>query len=107
MKIIFNDKTELTISDSSTFSSINITPKKFSEIDVIAKKITVENLKHVEIDGQGYNNLIPVSMSVSGGINGADISVTVVMREQTEGEVISTQIAELQDAIAELAGGVA
>ena len=107
MKIIFNDKTELTISDGSTFSSISIAPKKFSEIDAIAKKFTVENLKHVEIDGQDYNNLIPVSMSVSGGINGADISVTVVMREQTEGEIISTQIAELQDAIAELAGEVA
>ena len=107
MKIIFNDKTELTISDGSTFSSISITPKKFSEIDTIAKKFTVENLKHVEIDGQDYNNLIPVSMGVSGGINGADINVTVVTREQTEGEIISTQIAELQDAIAELAGGVA
>lgn len=105
MKLILTDKTEIEVTDDSTFSSLNFTAKNFAGIDAIAGKITTENLKHVEIGGQKFDNLIPVSLTVTGGINGADIHVVIVTREQTNEEIMQEQIYELQNAMAEMAGG--
>lgn len=105
MKLILTDKTEIEVTDGSTFSSLNFTVKTFAEIDAIAEKITVENLKHVELGEQKYDNLIPVSLTVTGGINGAEIHVTIVTRTQTNEEIMQEQIYELQNAMAEMAGG--
>lgn len=106
MKLILTDKTEIEVTDGSTFSSLNFTAKNFAGIDAIAEKITAENLKHVTIGEQNYNNLIPVSFTVTGGINGAEIHAVIVTRTQTNEEAMQEQINELQNAIAELAGGV-
>ena len=105
MKLILTDKTEIEVTDDSTFSSLNLIAKKFAEIDAIASKITLENFKHVELGEQKFNNLIPVSMTVTGGINGAKIHVVIVTREQTKEEIMQAQIYELQEAMAEMAGG--
>ena len=105
MKLILTDKTEIEVTDDSTFSSLNLIAKKFAEIDAIAGKITTENLKHVEIGEQKFDNLIPVSLTVTGGINGAEIHVVIVTREQTNEEIMQAQIYELQEAMAEMAGG--
>ena len=105
MKLILTDKTEIEVTDDSTFSSLNLIAKTFAELDAIAGKITTENLKHVEIGEQKFDNLIPVSMTVTGGINGAKIHVVIVTREQTNEEIMQAQIYELQEAMAEMAGG--
>ena len=105
MKLILTDKTEIDVTDDSTFTSLNLIAKKFAEIDAIAGKITTENLKHVEIGEQKFDNLIPVSLTVTGGINGAEIHVVIVTREQTNEEIMQAQIYELQEAMAEMAGG--
>ena len=105
MKLILTDKTEITVTDDSTYSSLNIIAKTFAELDEIAGKITVDNLKHVEIGGQKFDNLIPVSFIVTGGINGAEIHAVIVARMQTNEEIMQEQIYELQNALAEIAGG--
>lgn len=105
MKLILTDKTEIEVTDYSTYSSLNVIAKKFAEIDAIASKITLENFKHVELGEQNFNNLIPVSMTVTGGINGADIHVVIVTREQTNEEIMQAQIYELQEAMVEMARG--
>lgn len=105
MKLILTDKTEITVTDASTYSSLQIIAKTFAELDAIASKITTGNLKHVEIGWQKFDNLIPVSMTITGGINGAEIHAVIVARTQTAEEVMQEQIYELQNAMAELAGG--
>ena len=105
MKLILTDKTEIEVTDYSTYSSLNLIAKTFAELDAIAGKITTENLKHVEIGEQKFDNLIPVSLTVTGGINGAEIHVVIVTREQTNEEIMQAQIYELQEAMAEMAGG--
>ena len=105
MKLILTDKTEITVTDDSTYSSLNIIAKTFAELDEIASKITTDNLKHVEIGGQKFDNLIHVQLTVKGGINGADIHVVIVTRTQTAEEIMQEQINELQNALAEIAGG--
>lgn len=105
MKLILTDKTEIEVTDDSTFSSLNLIAKTFAELDAIASKIKLENFKHVELCEQKFNNLIPVSMTVTGGINGEDIHVVIVTREQTNEEIMQEQIYELQEAMAEMAGG--
>lgn len=105
MKLILTDKTEITVVDNSTYSSLNIIAKTFAELDEIAGKITTDNLKHVEIGNQKYDNLIPVSFTVTGGINGAEIRAVIVARTQTTEEAMQEQIYELQNAMAEIAGG--
>lgn len=105
MKLILTDKTEIEVTDYSTYSSLNVIAKTFAELDAIAEKITLENLKHVELGDQKYSNLIPVSLTVTGGINGAEIHAVIVARTQTNEEVMQEQIYELQNAMAEIAGG--
>lgn len=105
MKLVLTDKTEIEVTDDSTFSSLNFTAKKFAEIDAIAGKITTENLKHVTIGEQKLDNLIPVSLTVTGGINGAEIHAVIVTRMPTNEEIMQEQIFELQNAMAEMAGG--
>lgn len=104
MKLILTDKTEIEVTDGSTFSSLNVIAKTFAELDEIASKITADNLKHVEIGGQKFDNLIPVSLTVTGGINGAEIHAVIVTRTQTNEEIMQEQIYELQNAMAEMAG---
>ena len=105
MKLILTDKTEITVTDDSTYSSLNIIAKTFAEMDEIASKITADNLKNVEIGGQKFDNIIPVSLTVTGGINGAGIHAVIVARTKTTEEIMQEQIYELQNAMAELAGG--
>lgn len=105
MKLILTDKTEIEVTDDSTFSSINVIADNFEFFDTVMDKITVENLKHVEIGGQKFDNLIPVSLTVTGGINDAEIHAVIVARIQTAEEIMQEQINELQNAMAELAGG--
>lgn len=105
MKLILNDKTEIEVTDYSTYSSLNVIAKTFAELDAIASKITVENLKHAEIGDQKFDNLIPVSLTVTGGINGVEIHAVIVARMQTTEEAMQEQIFELQNALAEIAGG--
>lgn len=105
MKLILNDKTEITVTDDSTYSSLHVIAKTFAELDAIAEKITVENLKHATIGEQKLDNLIPVSLTVTGGINGAEIHAVIVTRVQTAEEIMQAQIYELQEAVAEMAGG--
>ena len=106
MKLVLTDKTEIEVTDDSTFSSLNVIADNFEFFDTVADKITVENLKHVTLGEQKLDNLIPVSLTVTGGINNADIHVVIVTHEQTNEEIMQEQINELQNAIAELAGGV-
>lgn len=106
MKLILNDKTEIEVTDDSSYSSLHVVAKMFAELDAIAGKITADNLKHVEIGGQKFDNLIPVSFTVTGGINGSEIHAVIVARMQTTEEAMQEQINELQNAMAELAGGV-
>lgn len=105
MELILTDKTEIGVTEDSTYSSLNIIVKTFAELDVIAEKITAENFKHVELGEQKLNNLIPVSLTVTGGINGAEIHAVIVARTQTNEEAMQEQIFELQNAMAEIAGG--
>lgn len=105
MKLILNDKTEIEVMDYSSYSSLHVIAKTFAELDAIASKITVDNLKHVEIGDQKFDNLIPVSLTVTGGINGAEIHAVIVARTQTAEEIMQEQIYELQNAMAEIAGG--
>lgn len=105
MKLILTDKTEIEVTDYSTYSSLNVFAKTFAELDAIASKITPENLKHVELGEQKFDNLIPVSLTVTGGINGSEIHAVIVTRMQTNEEIMQEQINELQSALAELAGG--
>lgn len=105
MKLILTDKTEITVTDDSTYSSLHVIAKSFADVDAIAEKITLENLKHVELGEQKFSNLIPVSMTVTGGINGAEIHAVIVARTQTTEEIMQEQIYELQNAMAEIAGG--
>lgn len=105
MKLILNDKTEIEVTDDSSYSSLHVVAKTFAELDAIAEKITLENLKHVELGEQKFDNLIPVSLTVTGGINGAEIHAVIVARTQTAEEIMQEQIYELQNAMAEIAGG--
>ena len=105
MKLILTDKTEITVTDDSTYSSLHVIAKTFAELDEIESKITTDNLKHVENGGQKFDNLIPVSMTVTGGINGVEIHAVIVARMQTTEEAMQEQIFELQNALAEIAGG--
>lgn len=105
MKLILNDKTEIEVTDYSTYSSMHVIAKTFAELDAIADKITTENLKHVELGEQKFSNLIPVSFAVRGGINGAEIHAVIVARTKTTNEIMQEQINELQNAMAEIAGG--
>lgn len=104
MKLVLNDKTDIECTDDSTFSSINVIADNFEFFDTVADKITVENLKHVTLGEQKFDNLIPVSLTVTGGINGAEIHAVIVTRTQTAEEIMQEQIYELQNAMAEMAG---
>lgn len=106
MKLILTDKTEIEVTDYSTYSSLNVIVKAFAKLDAIASKITLENFKHVELGEQKFDNLIPVSITVTGGIDGSEIHAVIVARMQTNEEAMQEQINELQNAMAELAGGV-
>lgn len=105
MKLILKDKTEIEVTDDSSYSSLHVIAKSFADVDAIAEKITLENFKHVELGEQKFSNLIPVSMTVTGGINGAEIHAVIVARTQTAEEIMQEQIYELQNAMAEIAGG--
>lgn len=104
MKLILTDKTEIDVTDYSMYSSLNIVAKTFAELDAIASKITLENFKHVELGEQKFSNLIPISLTVTGGINGAEIHAVIVTRMPTDEEIMQEQIFELQNALAEMAG---
>lgn len=104
MKLILTDKTEIEVTDDSTFSSINVIADNFEFFDTVADKITVENLKHVTLGEQKLDNLIPVSLTVTCGINGAEIHAVIVTRMLTNEEIMQEQINELQNALAEMAG---
>ena len=105
MKLVLTDKTEIEVTDDSTFSSLNVVADNFEFFDTVADKITVENLKHVTLGEQKLDNLIPVSLTVTGGINGAEIHAVIVTRMLTNEEIMQEQIFELQSAMAEMAGG--
>ena len=104
MKLILTDKTEIEVTDNSTFSSLNVIADNFEFFDTVADKMTVENLKHVELGEQKYDNLVPVSLTVTGGINGSEIHAVIVTRTKTHEEIMQEQINELQNALAEMAG---
>lgn len=105
MKLILTDKTGIEVTEDSSYSSLHVNAKAFADVDAIVSKITTENLKHVELGEQKLDNLIPVSLAVTGGINGAEIHAVIVTRMQTAEEIMQEQINELQNALAEIAGG--
>lgn len=102
MKLTVNTH-EYEINDGSTFSAISMTADNMAAFDAIYADL--KDCTHVIIDGTEYTNLVPNSVSMNCRLSD-EITMTFVLREKTHDELVQDQINELQNALAELAGGM-
>lgn len=102
MKLIVNTH-EYEINEGSTFSAIGMTAKTMAEFDAIYADL--KDCTHVNLDGTEHTNLVPESVMMNCKLSG-EITMTFVLREKTHDELVQDQINELQNALAELAGGM-
>lgn len=102
MKLTVN-KHEYEINDGSTFSAISMTADKMVAFDAIYADL--RDCTHVNLDGTEYTNLVPSSVMMNCSLSD-EITMTFVLREKTHDELVQDQINELQNALAELAGGM-
>lgn len=102
MKLTVNTH-EYEINDGSTFSAISMTADKMDAFDAIYADL--RNCTHVNIGGTEFTNLVPGSVTMNCKLSD-DITMTFVLREKTHDELVQDQINELQNALAELAGGM-
>lgn len=100
--LTFKDGSTFTATNSSTITSLKTVVSTFAELDTEWEKFTVENMSVCEFDGTTYTDIIPVGIS---GTKETNIIGTITCREMSQSEIIerqAEQIAELQEAVAEL-----
>lgn len=102
-KLTFNNGTVLEFTDDSTILTCKSVVKKYADIDTM-QDLFKNHLAGADFDGTVYTDVIPVSSSAEESENG-NVTVTFVNRQKTTAEVQADQILELQQAVAELAGG--
>lgn len=101
MKLTVNTH-EYEINDGSTFSAISMTADNMAAFDAIYADL--RDCTHVSIEGTEYTNLVPESVTMNCRLSDK-ITMTFILREKTHDELVQDQIIELQNAMAELAGG--
>lgn len=98
-----NDGTTFSITDDSTATNMTFAAEDFADAQLIVAKLTADNLKHIEIDSVAHSNL--TMLSANGIYNGKDVTLTITLSEMSQLEIMSKEITELQEAVAELAAG--
>lgn len=94
----------LEVSDESSISYLETKTTAYAPIDMIKANFVLDNMKQCELDGVKYSNVIPMNMTVS---DGDEVKVVLTTRFLSTEEVQAQEIAELQDAVVELADIVA
>ena len=99
----FVDGTEIEFAAGSTITDLIGVYDTFSEIDAVWSKMTEENLRGATFNGKAYENLAPYMVDIPGVTSG---SIEVHFRLTSKGaiEILNEQIAELQQALADIAG---
>lgn len=104
MILLFANGNSIEVSDISTITAINIEAKTLTTLEAMLSNFTEENMKHVTLGDQEYKIVIPESYTINTRFGDEKVSAYVVCRFKTSAEIMSEQITELQEAVAELAG---
>lgn len=104
MILRFVDGSTVEVSDISTITGLNIEAVSLSALGEMLSHFTEENMKHVTLGDKDYHVVIPQSFSISHDFGAEKIQAYIVCRFKTSEEMMTEQITELQEAVAELAG---
>lgn len=99
----FNDASTLQVEDSSSISNITVPCKYFMEVQTVSDRFTEDNIKHCTLDGTSYNGIY--LNGVMATKNDSVVLLTITTRTMSDMESLQNQIAELQEAVTEIAGG--
>ncbi len=100
-KLTFTDGSSMDVLDESSQGYIAIMVECFSKIDAFKGRLTKENLKLATLGSEKMINEVPTGMTVTVMDDGM-IKVVFGTRALTHDEKVDKQIAELQQAVAEL-----
>ena len=101
--LTLNNETTFNFTDESTILSLVTVLDTFAEVDEMREALTEENLAGATFDGETVENIVPVVCYGRAEVDGK-VVVTFSNRVKTEVEIMSEQITELQEAMAEIAG---
>ena len=104
-KLIFADGVSFDTDDSSNANRILIYTDTFAKADDVKLEFTQENLIGATLNDKRLENLVPVSIQALYDA-GSIIEVHLNSRTLNDIEIANKQITELQEAVAEIAGGV-
>lgn len=101
--IKFADGKTYDFTDSSTTLDCVTVVKTFAELDAIRAEFTEDNLRGAEFDGTKVQHLVPASVHAE--TDGQNVVAHFTNRVKGKDEINAEQISELQQALAEIAGG--
>lgn len=99
----FKDGKTYGFTDSSTALDCVAAVQTFAELDAIRAEFTEDNLRGAELDGTKVQHLVPVSVHAE--TDGQNVVAHFTSRVKGRDEINAEQISELQQALAEIAGG--
>lgn len=102
--LVFADGTREEFTDNSTITNLYTVVNSYAAIDAMQAKFTPENLIGATFEGESILNVIPVTTVATNDFGNENaITVNFQNRYKTDVELLQEQMAEVQEAIAELA----
>lgn len=99
--LVFQDGVSVSLTDASTATDCITVVSSYADIDTLRAEFTNDNLVGCTFDGELVENLLAVSSSATADVDG-NVTVHFYNRYKTESEILSEQVTELQEAIAEI-----
>lgn len=104
MKLTLRNKKQYEVTDSSIKTAIVLILPNYGEIDKITPNLTEDNFKGATLGDEILENVVPMSIAVSGNLSEENITVTVSCRVKSDVELLQSQVTELQEIVADLGG---
>ncbi len=101
--LTLTDGTQYHITDDSSYTRMKMRVDFFGAVDLIAPKFVIENMLHITIDEDVFENIIPMSLTAVKDDN--KVLVTIENRDMSFEEKTAMQISEIQDALIEIVSG--
>lgn len=103
--LVLSNGSSYEFTDDSHITHLVTDVNSFTLVDAIVANITEENLAGATFDGVVVENMIPETCTAKSDLKGS-VTVTIITRSKTEIEMMKNEITELQEALAEIAGGM-
>lgn len=100
----FADGTEIEFAVGSKITDLIGIYDTFAEVDSVWAKMTEENLKGATFNGVAYENLAPAQVDFPSVAPLGKIEAHFRLSARSAIEILNEQIAELQQALADIAG---